>query len=139
MLDREIEEENLPFALRHSMAMLAYSPLALGLPSGKVTAQRKFVGDDLRAGHPRFSAESLPKVDKMLAAVEPIARSRGTIIAQIVIAWTIARPGLTHALVGARNRSQALENAAADEIALSDSELLLIGRAVEQHAAAAGA
>ncbi len=52
----------------------------------------------------------------------------------LTIAWTVAQPGLTHALVGARNPDQARENAGAGDAVLSAEELAQIEGAVQRHA-----
>jgi aryl-alcohol dehydrogenase-like predicted oxidoreductase len=52
-----------------------------------------------------------------------------------VIAWTLAKPGITYALCGSRNAQQAIENAHAGDIILTDDELTLMNQAIAQHAA----
>lgn len=136
MLDRVIERELLPFCRSHNISMLAYSPLAQGLLTGKIGPEREFPPTDLRHGSPRFSRENRERVMKLLEEFRPIAEARGLTFAQLTIAWTIAQPGVTHALVGARNRQQALENAAAGDIALTEDELRRMNEAIKRHAPA---
>ncbi|MEJ2008445.1 MAG: aldo/keto reductase [Acidobacteriota bacterium] len=123
MLDRELENEYLPYARQHNLAVLAYSPLANGLLTGKIGPERQFPPDDLRHSRPRFSVESRRKVLAMLDRMRPIAEKHGLTLAQLVIAWTAAQPGVTHVLVGARNAEQAQENAAAGNATLSLKEI----------------
>jgi aryl-alcohol dehydrogenase-like predicted oxidoreductase len=137
MLDRKIEGEYLPYALKNNIAVLAYSPLALGLLTGKVGPDREFPEDDLRHSNPRFSVESRKQVLAMLDKMRPIAEKHGLTLAQLVIAWTVSQPGLTHALVGARNTQQAEENAAAGAVALSREELETLNQIVSSQALAA--
>lgn len=132
MLDRELEAVQLPSLFKNNIAFLAYSPLANGLLSGKITPSRKFSGDDLRRNNARFSEENREWVGKVLREFEPIAKKHEATIAQVVIAWTLEQPGVTHALVGGRNRKQALENAAAGDLILSVDELRQIDQAIEQ-------
>jgi aryl-alcohol dehydrogenase-like predicted oxidoreductase len=132
MLDRNLEAAQLPHLRKNNIAFLAYSPLANGLLSGKITASRKFSGDDLRRNNSRFTDENREWVAKVLQEFEPIAQEHGASIAQVVIAWTLEQPGVTHALVGARKRKQALENAAAGDLMLSAEELTKIDQAIEQ-------
>lgn len=113
MLDRGIESSQLPYCRTGNIAVLAYSPLALGILTGKITADRTFPASDIRASNPRFGAENRAKVLAMLDAFQPIARKHKLTTAQLVIEWTLAQPGVTHALIGARNPKQAKENAAA--------------------------
>ena len=113
MLDRAIESTLLPICRDHNIATLSYSSLALGLLSGKIDTHRIFQGDDLRKDNPRFAPANLKRVAEFMAAIRPIADARNASPAQIVIAWTIAQPGITYALCGARNADQARENARA--------------------------
>jgi aryl-alcohol dehydrogenase-like predicted oxidoreductase len=66
----------------------------------------------------------------MLAHFSPIAQSHNCTIAQLVIAWTIHQPGITHALVGARNEAQVNENAAAASVQLTSAELAQMNTAI---------
>jgi aryl-alcohol dehydrogenase-like predicted oxidoreductase len=132
MLDRNLEAVHLPYLRKNAIAFLAYSPLANGLLSGKMTPSRKFSGDDLRRNNARFSDENREWVSKVLSEFEPIAQGHSATIAQVVIAWTLEQPGVTHALVGARNRKQAEENAPAGNLILSAEELKQIVQAIEQ-------
>lgn len=137
MLDRNLENEYLPYTLKNNLAVLAYSPLALGLLTGKVGPDREFPADDLRHSNPRFSVESRKQVLAMLDKMRPIADKQGLTLAQLVIAWTLSQPGLTHALVGARNPQQAEENAAAGNGTLSRDELETLNQIVSSQAVAA--
>lgn len=126
LLDRGLEKDYLPYAQRTNLAVLAYSPLANGLLTGKIGPERQFPADDLRSSNPRFSAESRRKVQAALDLIRPIAERKGLTLAQLVIAWTIAQPGVTHALVGARDEKQAIENAGAGAVTLQTEEVTAI-------------
>jgi methylglyoxal reductase len=134
MLDRQIESDQLPYCREHNIAMLAYSPLALGLLTGKIGSDREFGEGDLRIGKPRFSVENRRRVAAMLADFQPVADRHGLTPGQLCIAWTLAQPGLTHALVGARNPQQALENARAGAVELSAEDVRAIDAALAKHA-----
>ena len=133
MVHRDIEEELVPLCVRHGVAILSYSSLALGLLTGKVGPHRVFEGDDLRINDPRFTAENRRKVADFAAAIAPIAEAHGATIAELVIAWTIRQPGITFALCGARNAAQARENAHAGAIRLSGPDLAAIDAAIAHH------
>jgi len=123
MLDREQEGEKLSYLIEHDIAVLAYSPLANGLLTGKMTADRTFPDDDLRSQRERFSVENRKVVNDTLDQLRPFADRHGVTLAQYVIAWTVHQPGVTHALVGARHPGQAQENAAAGAVKLDNDEL----------------
>ena len=88
--------------------------------------------DDLRRNNARFTDENRQWVAKVLHEFEPIAKEHDATIAQVVIGWTLEEPGVTHALVGARQRKQALKNAPAGELVLSHEELTEMDQAIEQ-------
>lgn len=126
LLDRGPEETQLPWCREHHVAFLAYSPLHHGLLTGRITPGRVFKEGDLRRDHPSFSPANLERISGMLQRIQPIADRRGITLSQLVIAWTVAQPGVTHALVGARTAAQAVENAAAGDLTLDPGELDLI-------------
>ena len=134
MLDRRIEADQLPYCREHHIAVLAYSPLEQGLLTGKVGPDRQFGEGDQRRRSKRFSVENRKKVLVMLDEMKPVAEAHGITPAQLAIAWTLAQPGLTHALVGARDPKQAAENAAAGDVKLSDEDFTTINRALARHA-----
>jgi len=130
MLTRRIEETHLPVCREAGISVMGYSVLALGLLSGRISADRVFAGDDQRRDDPRFSTDNQARVDRLMQTVRPIAAQHDASPAQIVIAWTLAQPGLTFALCGARNPEQAKENAKAGTIRLTGAETDEITRAV---------
>ncbi|WP_248446327.1 aldo/keto reductase [Sinorhizobium meliloti] len=130
MLDREIEAQLLPVTTANGVATLSYSSLALGLLSGSIGPERVFSGDDQRRDNPRFSVANREKVARFAEVLTPIAQEHEASIAQIVIAWTLAEPGITFALCGARNPAQALDNARAGTIRLGAEDLARVEAAI---------
>ncbi len=133
MLDRRLESTSISFCREKGIAFLAYSPLANGLLTGRIDADRRFGEGDLRRSGSLFSGERLSQVRRLLDRIQPVADGRGATLAQIAIAWTVAQPGVTHALVGARTAEQAAANARAGEMILSDGELGEIAAAIEAY------
>lgn len=132
MLQRQHEAGNLVFCRDHQLAFLAYSPMALGILSGKIGPKHVFGEGDVRRGNPWYQPENRAKVDALLDVIRSVAEGNSITIAQTVIAWTVAQPGCSHALVGARNPEQAIANAKAGEIRLSEEELRSIRKVVNQ-------
>ncbi|MBP2234449.1 aryl-alcohol dehydrogenase-like predicted oxidoreductase [Sinorhizobium kostiense] len=130
MIDREIEADLLPLTVANGVSTLSYSSLALGLLSGTIGPDRVFSGDDQRKDNPRFSVANRQKARNFAEAIRPVAERHGASVAQTVIAWTLRQPGVTFALCGARNPSQALDNARAGTLRLSDEDLAAIETAV---------
>ena len=118
MVNRDIEADVLPYCREHDIGVIVYSPLQLGILSGKVSMDRQFPDNDLRARSPYYQPDNRRKIIDFLAEIRPIADAHGATLAQLAISWTIHRPGVTAALVGARNLDQAAENAAAADLQL---------------------
>lgn len=131
MLKQEIEKDVVPYALVHQLGVIAYSPLERGLLTGKYNERSVFPENDHRANY--FKQFDLAKVDALLRSLNEFADKYACSIAQLVIAWTIAQPGITAALAGARDAKQALENAKAMNIALHEADLSQINYWVNEY------
>lgn len=136
MLDRDMQSERLGDCEKHQTAFLAYSPLARGLLTGKTGPERKFSETDQRASSPRFSKENRRRVADMLEQLRPICQQLDITFSQLAIAWALHQPGMSHALVGARNPRQATENAAAGDVQLTTQQLDTIAQTLSEYDAA---
>jgi methylglyoxal reductase len=132
MLDRNLETNGmLDYCRQQNIAVLAYSPLANGLLSGKIRPDRQFGPGDLRRGNRRFAAANVDRINGLLEQLRSMAERHQATIVQLVIAWTCARPGMTCVLCGARNPQQAIENAEAGRIELSADELEMMSKLIQ--------
>lgn len=106
LFERDIEKDILPYAKKHNLAVLAYGALCRGLLSGRMTADRKFEGDDLRKQDPKFQP---PRFAQYIAAVkelEQLAKERhNKSMLALAIRWILDQ-GPTIALWGARKPEQ---------------------------------
>ena len=118
----------------NNISMLAYSPLVLGLLTGKVGPDRKFSSSDLRSRQKRFSQPNRQKIADLLDQFKPVADKHNCTLAQLTIAWTVSQPGMTHALVGARTPEQARDNAGAGSVKLDAEDLKLMNDLVRSDA-----
>ena len=131
MVNRETEKKTIPWCVQHGKSVLAYSPLERGLLTGKMTPNHKFAPGDHRAHHPFFTAESILRTNAFLEKIRPLAHEKGASLSQLVLRWTIDHPGITIALVGARNPEQAVSNAHATHIILKRDEMDFINKQLE--------
>lgn len=131
MVKRDIEADIVPYCVQNDVGLVVYSPLQLGLLSGKLTMEREFTGDDQRRGSPYFRPGNRRKIIDFLEGIRPIAEEHNATVAQLVINWTIHRPGITAALVGARNPQQAAENAMAAEFTLTEDQTAQINQRLD--------
>jgi len=126
MVNRGVEEETVPYCIENNKSVLAYSPMERGLLTGKMTADYKFEEGDHRQGNKFFSPESIEKTNAFLAKIKPLADEKNATLSQLVLRWTVERPGITIALVGARNEKQAVQNAGAINVKLNAEEIRFI-------------
>jgi aryl-alcohol dehydrogenase-like predicted oxidoreductase len=134
MVDREQEAALLPFCRKQHLAFLAYSPIAMGLLTGKIKPGQKFADGDMRNTSKRFAPEVVAAVNAFLVEIAPIARQHGLTLAQLAINWTLHQPGVTHVLCGARSPGQARENATACAPELPSADLDFISSRLKHHA-----
>lgn len=123
MLKRDIEKELVPHVLSNNQAILAYSPLERGILTGKLKPGHQFSDGDHRAGLPYYKDENIARTNSFLEKIKPLAKEKNATLAQLVIRWTLDQPGITIALVGARNANQAIQNAKAMSLKLSQEEI----------------
>ncbi|MDP7976435.1 MAG: aldo/keto reductase [TACK group archaeon] len=128
MLQREIEEEVLPYCKRENITVLAWSPLAQGALTGKYGPNRR-PSDDVRRGNKLFSDSNISVVEKLIPVLEEIARGRGKTVGQVALNWLLRNGGVIP-IPGAKNEIQAQENAEASGWSLTDGELKIIERAL---------
>jgi len=126
MLRRDIEAELVPYMLEKKKSILAYSPLQFGLLTGKIKPGYKFNEGDHRADSRYFKDENINCTNAFLKKIKPIADSKNITVGQLAIRWTIEQPGITIALVGARNPEQAEQNAKAADVKLTADEINVI-------------
>jgi aryl-alcohol dehydrogenase-like predicted oxidoreductase len=132
---RHVETDAMPYCIEHQINILAYSPLAQGLLTGKFAPGHKFAPEDNRAKNKLFQGENFTRAQQALNLLRPIAENHNCTLAQLALAWLIAQPQ-THAIAGARYPEQAQDNAQAAKIQLSTDELAeidRIGRIVTDH------
>ncbi|MCX2495784.1 aldo/keto reductase [Pedobacter sp. PF22-3] len=126
MVNRGVEAETVPYCIENNKSVLAYSPMERGLLTGKMTADYQFEEGDHRQGNKFFSPESIEKTNAFLAKIKPLADEKNATLSQLVLRWTVERPGITIALVGARNEKQAVQNAGAINVKLNAEEIQFI-------------
>jgi aryl-alcohol dehydrogenase-like predicted oxidoreductase len=131
MIVRDIEKDVVPYCIEQNIALIVYSPLQRGLLTGKFKPDVQFKDGDHRANQAHFQPENIKRVNAFLAKIKPIADAHGASLGQLVLAWTVAQPGITAALVGARDAAQCKENLQADAIKLSADELKQIAQHLE--------
>jgi myo-inositol catabolism protein IolS len=132
---RYVEKDTMPYCIENNISILAYSPLAQGLLTGKFGPEQKFDAEDNRSKNKLFQGENFHRALEAVDKLRPIAERHHCSLAQLALAWLIAQPQ-TAAIAGARYPEQAQDNAKAGKIQLSSDEITeidAIGRIVTDH------
>lgn len=132
MLNRSIETSLLPYCVANGVGVLAHSVLHKGLLTGKIHPGHRFSEGDHRPSTPLFKEANLAKIYPLLQTLDEFAADRNVSLPQLVVNWTMHRPGILAVLVGARNPEQVLENVKAFEFELSDIENRRISELLQQ-------
>jgi len=130
MLQRGIEEVTLPWCRTNQIAEIVYWPLMKGFLAGHLKRDHQWDPRDGRKKYPIFQGEEWNRTHDFVDVLKVLAREGGLTVAQLVIAWTIQRPGITAALCGAKRPEQIRETAGAMEVTLSENQLERIDKAI---------
>ncbi len=135
LINQKVAAEILPLCERNNIGVINYSPMQSGLLTGKMTAERvaAMPKDDWRSNNPNFKS---PKLEKNLSLAGLLTRigERHQVEAGVVaIAWTLANPAVTAAIVGGRNPEQVAGTATALKFRLSTDEVAEIDAFVREN------
>ncbi|MER5464333.1 aldo/keto reductase [Streptomyces sp. NPDC002668] len=121
----EALERLLPWCEARGVGFLAAMPLGNGFLTGTLTPGQGFEPDDVRARHPRFTAEMMAANQPVVAGLRRIAERHGprTTPAQVALAWVLGRGRSVVAVPGAKHAEWAVENARAAELELTADDL----------------
>lgn len=111
LLDREYEDDLLPYCQANGIGVLTFSSLALGILTGKFQGDETFT--DLRGNSPRFKGDRFQSLCDRIRQCRWIADRYGLTITQLVLAITLMHPGIDCAIVGIKNTAQIEEAAGA--------------------------
>jgi aryl-alcohol dehydrogenase-like predicted oxidoreductase len=107
LLERQIEEEALPYCHKDDISVIAYGPICRGLLSGRMSSDTKFEGDDLRKVDPKFLQPRFDQYLQAVAKLDSYAQAQfGKKVIHLAVRWLLDQPGVTVALWGARKPEQ---------------------------------
>jgi aryl-alcohol dehydrogenase-like predicted oxidoreductase len=124
LLQREVESEILPYCLRRGIGVIVYSPLASGLLSGTMSRERaaSFPDDDWRSRSESFREPRLSQALTVAERLRDLGARHGRSAGETAVAWVLANPAVTGAIVGFRSVAQVDELVGAAELRLTDDE-----------------
>jgi aryl-alcohol dehydrogenase-like predicted oxidoreductase len=118
---RDIEREIVPLAQAEGLGIMPWSPLAGGLLSGKFTADGG--PKDARRASFDFPVVDKPRAFRCVDAMRTIAAAHGVSVAQVALAYLLAKPGVTSVIIGAKTADQLADNLAATKLKLAGEQM----------------
>jgi len=133
MLTRNVEGECLDYCMGNKIGLFAYSPLEQGLLTGRITMDYETKPGTYRADYLRwYEKQNRIQVIDMLDGWSDLTRKYDATISQLVIAWTLAQPGITHALCGSRKQRHVDENIKGGSLLLEAGDIARMRTDVER-------
>lgn len=128
MIAREVEAEILPYCGEQGIGVICYSPMGKGLLAGRFDSDRaaSLSAKDHRSRDPRFQPPQLEINLRLVEGLRQIAAGLGWTTAELSIAWTLRRPELTAAIVGARHPDQIAQTVVAGDRQLDDASAAVV-------------
>ena len=126
MLSRDPEKAMLPLCRERELATLTYMSLEQGLLTGKIGMDHRFKEGEFRTSadwFPWLLPQNRRRILDLLDGWRPLCETHQCTLAQLVLAWTLAQPGVTHVLAGARKQQHIRETAAAANLEIPAADL----------------
>ena len=120
---REPEQEVLQVCQELGIGFVPWSPLGMGYLTGTVSAETKFLEDDLRAQFPRFTVEARRANWPVVELLQRVGRPKGATAAQIALAWLLARKPFIVPIPGTTKIAHLDENVAALDVSLDAEDM----------------
>ena len=139
-IKRKAGAAELGWCAAHGTGVIVYSPMQAGLLSGSFSVERaaSLPANDWRSRNADFKGHGLVRNLGVAEAMRPIAEWHGTSVGAVAIAWTLAWPGVTGAIVGARNPQQVDGWLSAATLVLTERDITAIALAIELSGAGSG-
>jgi aryl-alcohol dehydrogenase-like predicted oxidoreductase len=137
---RDVAAAELPWCAEYGTGVIVYSPMQSGLLSGVFTRSRAAAlpADDWRSRSEDFRGAGLGRNLALADALRPIATRHETTVAAVAVAWTLAWPGVTGAIVGARRPRQVDGWIRAANLQLTERDLADVADAIQRTGAGSG-
>ncbi len=133
MVERGVEEAVIPYCLAHNIGLVPFSPIASGFLSGKVTADTDFShSDDVRKFVPQLRRENPEANQPILDLLDRYAQEKNATKAQISLSWMLHKYPNVVPIPGSKNQERILENLAAWNVRLTDSEFAALEAALSR-------
>ena len=140
LIRRDVAGSGLPWCQEHGTGVIVYSPMQSGLLTDRWSMERvgTLADDDWRRRSGDFQSPNLERNLALRDALRPVAERHGASVASVAVAWTLAWPGVTAAIVGARTADQVDGWLPAAGVTLTEDDLAAIAGAINRTGSGTG-
>ena len=130
LIDRDVEDDVLPWCEEHDLGVIVYSPMASGMLTGRMTRERveSLPADDWRSKSDTFREPQLSRNLELVERLERVGERHGVEPGAVAVAWTLHNPAVHGAITGFRRREQVDSIVAAADVELSDEDVAELER-----------
>ncbi len=121
LVQREIEEEVIPYCRKNNIAIIAYSPLAQGALTGKYGVNKLPKGD-VRDANPLFVPSNFSQISRLVEVLSSVAKKHGCLTSQVALNWLATMPNVVP-IPGVKDAVQATDNVGSLDFELTKKEL----------------
>ena len=133
MVERDSEDEIIPYCVEHNIGFVPFSPIASGLLSGKITTETRFERhDDVRNWVPQLRRENIAGNQPIIDLLAEYARTKGCTSAQVSLAWMLHKWPNVVPIPGSKNKGRIIENLDAAHVELTDEEFAALETALNE-------
>ena len=122
LLCRDLEHEVVPFLENNDLGLMVWSPLSSGFLTGKYTRENPVPADGRRAKFD-FPPVDIEKGYDVVATLKELGDKYETSVAQVALAWLLAKPFVSTVLIGATNIQQLEENIGKADLTLAEEDI----------------
>ena len=140
LIHRQAAAREIPWCAKHNTGVICYSPMQSGLLTDTFSREHiaRFAEDDWRRRSPDFNEPNLSRNLALRDALRPIAQRHGATVSAVAVAWVLAWPGVTGAIVGGRSPQQVDGWIGAASLQLTAADLQEISDAIVRTGAGEG-
>ena len=130
LVEQEALDEVIPACKEHGAGFMGFTPLGMGLLTGKYSELPTFADNDVRTGRYYFTTQGFAAAQPGLEVMRRMAQAKGATLAQLASAW-VFHAGATVTVVGYKSEAQVRDNAAAGDVTLSEAEVAELTQAFQ--------
>ena len=133
MVERDSEDNIIPYCMENNIGFVPFSPIASGLLSGKITTETKFEHyDDVRNWVPQLSKKNIAGNQPIVELLKEYVRMKNATPAQISLAWMLHKYPNVVPIPGSKNKERIIENLDSSLVKLTEEEFISLENSLNE-------